>query len=836
MTLIRRLSILIVVVMCLYILIPCNAISVARSRYSEILILYKSDNDIEFIKSQGCILERIYSIFNIVLASCPYESIPKLNSYNLYTAPNFNVSLHHTLASFKTYIHINQISNDNSITSAWSWAVSRVSMDIVWQLLNKTGRGVTIAILDTGIDPYHPLLIGKLSAWIEFDRKGHPICSKPHDTHGHGTWVSSIAVGGDGIRYKFGVAPDAKIMVALVLPGGYGSAAQVLAGLEWVLNPYDCNKRPLDISKPDVVSMSFGSENNYTNIFLPAIRKLIENGIIPIAAIGNSGPYSSANPGNIWGVIGVGAIDKDNSVAWFSSYEYVEWPEPPSQWPFKGRYPSVYRKPDVVAPGVDIPGAFPGGLIAIGSGTSASTPIVAGIAGILSEILKSKGYYGSSLVEKVYDILTSTASPLPYSGSGYGLIDAFLATSKALERSVNLINIAVSPSTARPLSNINIYLQNLDRDKEIFIFLSGVNVYKGLYVKGIPISISIPPTHISGNTLILVDREGTLYNRTIITIIPTLMLSNRTTISGRNISILISGIGIGDLIALYLGNNILTLDFANLRGTYLSNLIIPYVERGNYSLTLIDFSTPSIVLRDYISVLPPNYNRTIIINNTYITKFYSSSINIFSILVKTKDYYIIRRIDYFDISISNNINIMNISINLIKPLDIEFKILNISRMLPQLYRVWFYIDNVTSETKDIIISIKVSTDNETIIYPMTLTVKSKDNIVDIVNVVNQLMIKINILNTSLDKAMNSVNDLALNITKINKDISHIYTRLQNQEKSLYSIISNISKDIENVNSLSRRIENLTVISMALFVATLIMLFTIYITIVRRRNS
>ncbi|MCI4437101.1 MAG: S8 family serine peptidase, partial [Ignisphaera sp.] len=371
-----------------------SVVTVFAGDAKEFIVYFNSVDEVNYARSLGCAVENIFWGINAALLTCPSGAVSVLRLSGVFIAPNINVSISSTFSSVRILGSLEKVSQSSgtqvNVSVAWSWAVSRVGADLVWRYLHVNGEGSVIAVLDTGIDPTHPLLLGKVAGWIEFDRKGRPVCSSPRDTYGHGTWVASIAAGGDTERYIFGVAPKAKIIAALVLPGGYGSAAQILAGLNWVLNPVDCRGNSLNISRVAVVSMSFGESNNYTNVFLPAIEKLIEKGIVPVAAIGNEGPYSSANPGNIWGVIGVGATDFNDNVAWFSSYEEVEWPEPPSNWSFKDYYPKTYMKPDVVAPGVDVPGAWMGELIAIGSGTSASTPIVSAIAAMVSNILYAK--------------------------------------------------------------------------------------------------------------------------------------------------------------------------------------------------------------------------------------------------------------------------------------------------------------------------------------------------------------------------------------------------------------------------------------------------------------
>jgi len=91
-----------------------------------------------------------------------------------------------------------------------------------------TGRGVSIAIVDTGIDPGHPAFAGRISAMQDFTGEG------TRDNHGHGTHVAGIAAGEDS-KYR-GVAPGASLYVAKVLHGdGSGYMSEVIGGLEWAV-------------------------------------------------------------------------------------------------------------------------------------------------------------------------------------------------------------------------------------------------------------------------------------------------------------------------------------------------------------------------------------------------------------------------------------------------------------------------------------------------------------------------------------------------------------------------------------------------------------------------
>jgi len=327
-----------------------------------------------------------------------------------------------------------------------SWGIYKIRAPDVWQTYNDRGQGIRVAVLDTGVDISHPALQGKMftvnpsssyypGGWIEFDSNGNPVCSKPHDSGEHGTHVSGTVLGGDGVNIAIGVAPDAELMHALVLPGGSGSFASVLAGIEWAVNPYDCNGNPTN-APAHVISMSLGASGYYGDYLLDAIRAALEANIVVVAAIGNEGQGTSSNPGNIWGVIGVGAVDSNDNVGSFSSGEVVNYQSIPTNWPFYNTYPSQYIKPDVSAPGVSITSAIPGGGYASWDGTSMATPHVAGTVALILAALGWTNWDVPDTPEKIYEALINTAIDLGPQGQdtqyGYGRIDAYDAVTYAI--------------------------------------------------------------------------------------------------------------------------------------------------------------------------------------------------------------------------------------------------------------------------------------------------------------------------------------------------------------------------------------------------------------------
>ena len=336
-----------------------------------------------------------------------------------------------------------------------SWGIFKIRAPEAWEL-GYLGEGVRVCVIDTGVDITHPALAGKMltldptspyypGGWMEFDDAGNPVLSTPHDTHGHGTHVSGTALGGNTEDILIGVAPNATLMHALALPGGGGTFAQVLAAMEWCVEPFyidpDTGEQiPTDLPG-HVVSMSWGASNYYGNELLPAIENMLLANIVPVAAIGNDGPDTTSNPGNIWGTFGIGATDQNDNVAPWSSGAVVNWPEPPEEWPFFGGYPETYIKPDFSAPGVDITSSVPGGGYEAWSGTSMATPHVSGTVALILQALDALDYTSPdpsySIPELVYIILNQTCIDFGDPGQdiryGWGRIDAYEAVLKARE-------------------------------------------------------------------------------------------------------------------------------------------------------------------------------------------------------------------------------------------------------------------------------------------------------------------------------------------------------------------------------------------------------------------
>ncbi len=232
--------------------------------------------------------------------------------------------------------------------------------------LGLRGTGVRVGHLDTGIEPDHPELEGKLTAWAEFGRYGEKLDSQPHESHymAHGTHTASIIAG-----ETVGVAPGVSLLSALVLPGGGGTLEQVLAGMQWVLDP---DEDPDTDDGAQIVNMSWGMWGT-SSVLDEAIDNMTAAGVLPVSAIGNTGPGTTLCPGNTEGSIGVGAVQMWDYVPWFTGGGWACWDA------------SCLLKPDMVAPGVQVPGMGPGGEYQTMSGTSVAAPHVAGAAALLLE-------------------------------------------------------------------------------------------------------------------------------------------------------------------------------------------------------------------------------------------------------------------------------------------------------------------------------------------------------------------------------------------------------------------------------------------------------------------
>ncbi len=545
---------------------------------AEFLIIGDNVSRIQELIGENVI--RVFHEFNVVLAYGDLVTISKVvkDPSVIKVVPNFIVR-----TQLVGDVKILRSSGDEHLGEVFSWGKARVGGDVANKYFNLSGSRVIVAVLDTGISLSHRELRGKLvsvnpldnrypGGWIEFDRKGTPICSTPRDTHYHGTWVSSILAGN-----YVGIAPNAMLMHALVLHGGEGTAAQVLAGLEWALSPYSCTGVKLNI-RPDIVSLSLGAPGNYSDIFLTAISKLIYNNITVVAAIGNEGPGSTSNPGNIWGVIGVGALARSDHVSDFSSSELVEWPSPPSNWPFKGEYPKNYVKPDFIAPGELIPGAYViDGYYLIASGTSASAPLVAGVIALIKEACKNIGKEIS--VNEVYDVLNKTSQKVCDIGRcGWGVVNAVKAVSYVYGTDLKEAEVDLNASNVKPLEGIKISSKYFMK-----YFIDGYDVGEGTSV------ITRVPLLDMGYHFIHSIGEG-FYGYIKFHVNPYVAVSNKTIRSGDTLNILVSGFPSTSDVLIYLNNNLLTYTPLSLLGSRSLGLIIPYVIPGTYILRIIDTS------------------------------------------------------------------------------------------------------------------------------------------------------------------------------------------------------------------------------------------------------
>jgi subtilisin family serine protease len=244
------------------------------------------------------------------------------------------------------------------LTARNTRGVTEIGAPDLWKE-GYTGKGVLVGHLDTGVDGRHPAVKGAVAHFAEFDSLGRPKkpAPKPHDTGDHGTHTAATIAGRPTGGRSVGVAPGATLASAVVIEGG-DVVARVLGGMDWAIGK---GVRGL--------SMSLGFRG-WLGDFEPLTDRLRSLGVLPVFAVGNEGPGTSRSPGNYWQALSVGAVDQGRAVAEFSSSQRFK----------RARDPVV---PDLVAPGVNVISARPGGGYQAMDGTSMATPHVAGLAALL---------------------------------------------------------------------------------------------------------------------------------------------------------------------------------------------------------------------------------------------------------------------------------------------------------------------------------------------------------------------------------------------------------------------------------------------------------------------
>jgi thermitase len=286
-------------------------------------------------------------------------------------------------------LHAVGTANDPLFTA--QWGLPNIGAPKAWD--SSEGSGVSVAVIDTGIDSTHPDLAGNVVLFKNYVNPG----ATAADDEGHGTHVAGIiaAVRNNGLD-GVGTAPKAKLYAFKVLDStGAGDDAGVSAAI----------RDAVDLTPCRIISMSLGGPASGDRVLEDAVAHARSKGAIVIAAAGNDGVTTPSYPAAITGVIGVGAVDAQDKLASFSNYGTADL--------------------DIVAPGVGILSTLPNNQTASWSGTSMATPFVSGAAALVWASRPSLDATG------VTNLLLSTAQDLGAAGIdqyyGHGLVRPDLA-------------------------------------------------------------------------------------------------------------------------------------------------------------------------------------------------------------------------------------------------------------------------------------------------------------------------------------------------------------------------------------------------------------------------
>nr|WP_302328453.1 S8 family serine peptidase [Salirhabdus salicampi] len=263
------------------------------------------------------------------------------------------------------------------------WGITRINGPLAWRS-NFTGKGVKVAVVDTGIAPHEDLVISGGKSFVGY--------TDSHvDDNGHGTHVAGIIGAKNNNTGIVGVAPDSLLYSVKVLDeSGNGYLSNLVSGIDWAIT-----------NKMDIINLSVGTDFGASSL-KAAVDKAYNNGIILVAAAGNDGAGNGDTvdyPARYDSVIAVSATNTDNNIASFSS---------------------IGNTVEVAAPGSRILSTHLNNTYQTSSGTSMASPFVAGHLALIKEANLSL------TVQQMRKIVQQNVHDLGSGGRddlfGYGLI------------------------------------------------------------------------------------------------------------------------------------------------------------------------------------------------------------------------------------------------------------------------------------------------------------------------------------------------------------------------------------------------------------------------------
>lgn len=287
------------------------------------------------------------------------------------------------------------VKNVHDSTKEIPFGVRQLLAPEIWAKGEK-GKGIVVAVCDTGIDRNHPDLKDNIIGGRNFTGEGAE--DDFSDGNGHGTHCAGTIAAIDNGSGVVGVAPEAKLLICKVLNSeGSGNYQSIIDGIN-----YAANWSGPEGEKVRIISMSLGGSYNDKNME-NAILNACSKGILVVVASGNEGDadestYEFSYPSLYNECVTVAACDENGKLAYFSNN---------------------HTEVDVIAAGVDVISTYPTSKYAVLSGTSMATPHVAGALALIINI--GERQFKKNLTEsEIYALLVKTCCSLGYEKSSEG--------------------------------------------------------------------------------------------------------------------------------------------------------------------------------------------------------------------------------------------------------------------------------------------------------------------------------------------------------------------------------------------------------------------------------